>query len=85
MPTGKQDYELYMVDTTTGERIKLQDIKNMTLEELDAEMAEYNFRRVVHGKWVLKDGHLQCSNCNEYSDDNDMYPYCRWCGAKMEE
>lgn len=37
------------------------------------------------GKWVLKDGHLQCSNCNEYSDDNDMYPYCRWCGAKMEK
>ena len=41
---------------------------------------------VVHGKWVLNenDDMFYCTNCKNGSVRND-YPYCHWCGAKMDE
>lgn len=48
------------------------------------------------GKWVRKDDnngifyHTECSLCHErplrnrWVDDNQLSPYCPWCGAKME-
>ena len=40
---------------------------------------------VVHGKWVFNenDDMFYCTNCKNGSVRND-YPYCHWCGAKME-
>ena len=41
---------------------------------------------VVHGKWVYNenDDMFYCTNCKNGSVRND-YPYCHWCGAKMDE
>ena len=40
---------------------------------------------VVHGKWVFSenDDMFYCTNCKNGSVRND-YPYCHWCGAKMD-
>ena len=37
------------------------------------------------GHWIYKkhDDMFMCSCCEKYSVRND-YPYCHWCGAKME-
>lgn len=37
------------------------------------------------GHWIYKkyDDMFMCSSCEKYSIRND-YPYCHWCGAKME-
>ena len=37
---------------------------------------------VRHGKWVIEDGHVCCSECGEISKE---YNYCPYCGAKMDE
>ena len=41
---------------------------------------------VVHGKWVFSkiDDMFFCTNCKNGSVRND-YPYCHWCGTKMDE
>lgn len=38
------------------------------------------------GRWIYKkyDDMFMCSSCRKYSIRND-YPYCHWCGAKMEQ
>lgn len=38
------------------------------------------------GHWIYKkyDDMFMCSCCEKYSIRND-YPYCHWCGAKMEQ
>lgn len=47
---------------------------------------------VVHGHWIEELGDViscRCSRCdhsyNLYEDDINGYPYCAWCGAKMDE
>lgn len=47
---------------------------------------------VVHGHWIEEFGDViscRCSRCdhsyNLYEDDINGYPYCAWCGAKMDE
>lgn len=37
------------------------------------------------GQWIYKkyDDMFMCSCCEKYSIRND-YPYCHWCGARME-
>ena len=37
------------------------------------------------GNWIYRkyDDMFMCSSCEKYSIRND-YPYCHWCGAKME-
>lgn len=37
------------------------------------------------GHWIYKEFYdmFMCSCCEKYSIRND-YPYCHWCGAKME-
>ena len=37
------------------------------------------------GHWIYKkyDDMFMCSCCEKYSIRNE-YPYCHWCGAKME-
>ena len=45
---------------------------------------------VVHGHWVRnKKGYVplhRCSICGEDADDdNNLTPYCPYCGAKMDE
>lgn len=37
---------------------------------------------VRHGKWVIEDGHVCCSECGEISKE---YNYCPYCGARMDE
>ena len=37
------------------------------------------------GKWIYKNfKDYECSCCG-YSDDNDVAPYCWYCGARMEK
>jgi hypothetical protein len=36
---------------------------------------------VRHGKWVIEDGHVCCSECGEISKE---YNYCPYCGARMD-
>lgn len=40
---------------------------------------------VKHGHWVFSenDDMFYCTNCKNGSVRND-YPYCHWCGAKMD-
>ena len=37
---------------------------------------------VRHGKWIIEDGHVCCSECGEISKE---YNYCPNCGARMDE
>ena len=66
-------------DWLEGMRWVLADIANaMRYDEVDAVP-------VVHGKWVFNenDDMFYCTNCKNGSVRND-YPYCHWCGAKMD-
>ena len=56
------------------------------------EIAEEEIKRAVsnlviqkHGYWVFSenDDMFYCTNCKNGSVRND-YPYCHWCGAKMD-
>ena len=45
-----------------------------------------------HGQWIEELGNVlscRCSVCERtykiYEDDINGYPYCAWCGAKMDE
>ena len=47
---------------------------------------------VVHGRWIEELDNVlscRCSVCEHtykiYEDDINGYPYCAWCGAKMDE
>lgn len=37
---------------------------------------------VRHGKWIIEDGHVCCSECGEISKE---YNWCPYCGARMDE
>lgn len=50
-------------------------------------------QEIKHGKWISTGNALgyteyHCSECNNYlfldSEDSELYPYCPYCGAKME-
>ena len=50
-------------------------------------------QEIKHGKWISTGNALgyieyHCSECNNYlfldSKDSELYPYCPYCGAKME-
>jgi len=56
------------------------------------EIAEEEIKRAIsnlviqkHGCWVINedDDMFYCTNCKNGSVRND-YPYCHWCGAKMD-
>ena len=55
--------------------MKVRDERDSLLKEQDTET----------GHWIYKkhDDMFMCSCCEKYSIRND-YPYCHWCGAKME-
>lgn len=53
-----------------------------------------DMQEIKHRKWVLTGSALgyteyHCSECNNYlfldSKDDELYPYCPYCGAKMDE
>ena len=40
---------------------------------------------VVHAHWILDD-EKHCFNCSNCKDiDIQKTPFCKWCGAKMDE
>ena len=47
--------------------------------------------KVVHGKWIKRDGYTECSECEYWydspdsEDSGDRSKYCPHCGAKMEK
>lgn len=52
-----------------------------------------DMQEIKHGKWVSTGNALgyteyHCSECNNYlfldSKDSQLYPYCPYCGAKMD-
>lgn len=63
------------------------DIKNVIEGATAADVAP-----VVQGRWIEELGNVlscRCSVCDHtykiYEDDINGYPYCAWCGAKMDE
>lgn len=72
-------------DENVGEIVTLQDFDNQITEDV---------QEVKHGKWVSTVNALgyteyHCSECNNYlfldSKDSQLYPYCPYCGAKMDK
>lgn len=45
---------------------------------------EPTIETVKHGHWKMYGTAYQCSVCKE-GDAFGLTPYCRWCGAKMDE
>lgn len=37
---------------------------------------------VRHGKWIIEDGHVCCSECGEISKE---FNYCPYCGCRMDK
>lgn len=86
--------------TKNGERIFVYEIGEAPCRACDIEDmidAVWDFiaadvAPVVHGHWIEELGNViscRCSRCdhsyNLYEDDINGYPYCAWCGAKMDE
>lgn len=53
-----------------------------------------DMQEIKHGKWVSTGNALgyteyHCSECYNYlfldSNDDELYPYCPYCGAKMDK
>ncbi len=42
---------------------------------------------VIHAKWIItSDGICRCTVCgNGIGKKNKYYPFCHWCGAKMDK
>ena len=57
----------------------------MFYKEVLALLKEQEAVEPKTGQWIYKkyDDMFMCSSCEKYSIRND-YPYCHWCGAKME-
>ena len=55
------------------------------VEALNADALALMKEQEKIGHWIYKkyDDMFMCSCCEKYSIRND-YPYCHWCGAKME-
>lgn len=65
-------------------------ILNAIAEETDLIPPAADVTPMVHGHWVRnKKGYVplhRCSICGEDADDdNNLTPYCPYCGAKMDE
>ena len=57
------------------------------MDEYDGDQCDwFEPMHIVHGHWVFneKDHMFYCTNCKNGSVNN-CYPYCHWCGAKMDE
>lgn len=52
------------------------------LELQDYLDAQETIDPVRHGKWIISDGHVCCSECGE---PNMEWNYCPHCGAGMQE
>ena len=48
---------------------------------LDHEEPAVDAVPVRHGKWIIEDGHVCCSECGEISKE---YNWCPYCGARMD-
>ena len=61
--------------------------RDLLLHYLDVEMAPtVDVQPVVHGKWIDYDddyGNLDCSVCDGRSPNDTEWPYCPYCGARM--
>lgn len=60
--------------------------------EIIETMDDADVAPVVHGWWIEELGNVlscRCSVCEHtyklYEDDINGYPYCAWCGAKIDE
>ena len=52
----------------------------MTLETIN-NATTIEAEPVRHGKWIIEDGHVCCSECGEISKE---YNWCPYCGARMD-
>ena len=82
---NKTDDELY-------ERERPLMIAYLALRIVKAGLNVSSQKDKVHGHWIEELGNViscRCSKCdhsyNLYEDDTNGYPYCAWCGAKMDE
>lgn len=58
------------------------DIQRSVMKSMGYEYVGKNTDTVRHGKWVVEDGHVCCSECGEISKE---YNYCPYCGARMDK
>lgn len=77
-----------MKDFNVPIQILIDHIKTATdVDPWAKEMAEELLKEheTKTGRWIYKkyDDMFMCSCCEKYSIRND-YPYCHWCGAKIE-
>lgn len=71
-------------DENVGEIVTLQDFDNQITEDV---------QEVKHGKWEYDSGDVgyanylcsECKNFLTFYEDIDLYPYCPYCGAKMDK
>lgn len=71
-------------DENVGEIVTLQDFDNQIVEDV---------QEVKHGKWEYDSGDVgytsylcsECKNFLTFYEDIDLYPYCPYCGTKMDK
>jgi hypothetical protein len=81
---NKQD----AIDVVQILQTKMSEKGSNTLESVISaitDMAEADVIPVVHGHWIFneRDHVFYCTNCKNGCIRNH-YPYCHWCGAKMD-
>lgn len=62
-------------------------IKTIPTEEINARMAiatapTIEAEPIKHGRWIIIDGEVVCSECCEHNLETN---YCPNCGARMDE
>ena len=64
---------------------KNYDGYSMTFDMID-EMPSADVEKVRHGMWQYGgDGFIRCSSCRERGFSGIEFPYCPYCGAKMDK
>ena len=66
--------------------ITTEDYQSMKRTVVTLTEALGSFKPITHGRWMFLDNWetFECSVCGGGAVRND-YPYCMWCGAKMDE
>ena len=80
--------DLFMSEDTinkSGVYVRYRAVENLIKNAPTADVTE-----VKHGKWVLKNGYITCSECGcepyvlaRRIDFDNLHHYCPDCGAKM--
>ena len=73
--------------------LKKRNMKTMSESKIEPnEVIVRDVQKIKHGKWQFKKdicgcAWFTCTNCHKYiiMTKHRLYPYCPYCGAKMDE